>query len=104
MITGKGNIAVSRKHGKFIADHVIASYLGVAAPGEKVDALAAASAAAGEARREQASAVAAAVKARLPLSPEAADRIDARVAARWKEIGYAGYRDWVRKVTPPDMR
>ncbi|NUN53035.1 MAG: hypothetical protein HUU06_09670, partial [Planctomycetaceae bacterium] len=61
VITGKGNIAVSRKHGKFIAEHVMASYLGVAAEGEKVDALAAASERISDARREQAGRVAAEV-------------------------------------------
>ncbi len=104
VVTGKGNIAVSRKHGKFVAEHVIASYLGVAAPDQKVDALAAATERIADARREQAFAVADAVKARPPLSPGAVEGIRRRVAERWNALGYPGYRDWIRKVTPPDMK
>ncbi len=104
VVTGKGNIAVSRKHGKFIADHVIASYLGVAAPEQKVDALAAASAAAGEKSREQAGKVADAVKAKPPLSADAVASLRKRVADRWKALGYDGYRPWIAKVTPADLK
>jgi NADPH-dependent glutamate synthase beta subunit-like oxidoreductase len=104
VVTGKGNIAVSRRHGKQIADHVIASYLGVAEGNGKVDALAAAAAAAGERVRVEAGKVADHVKAKPSLAPEAVERIRGRVADRWKSLGYPGYRDWIRKVTPPDMR
>ena len=104
VVTGKGNIAVSRRHGKFVAEHVAAAWLGVAAPGERADALAAAAAGAAAARREQAEAVAAAVKERPPLAPEAWERIRSRVEGRAKEIGYTGYREWIRKVTPPDLQ
>jgi NADPH-dependent glutamate synthase beta subunit-like oxidoreductase len=104
VVTGKGNIAVSRKHGKFVADHVIASYLGVAGNGEKVDALAAASEGAAAATRAQATAVASAVQERPPLKPEAVARIRERVAARHREIGFEGYRAWIQRVTPPDMQ
>jgi hypothetical protein len=103
VITGKGNIAVSRKHGKFIAEHVIASYLGVGGNGAP-NAIAAATAGAAAATREQAAAVAGAVKAKPPLSAAAVEGIRAKVAARWKALGYPGYREWIRKVTPPDMR
>lgn len=104
VVTGKGNIAVSRRHGKQVADHVVASYLGVAVDGEKVNAIAAAGERAAEATRAQASAVAAAVKERPPLSPGAVERIRERVAARHREIGYKGYREWIARVTPPDMQ
>jgi NADPH-dependent glutamate synthase beta subunit-like oxidoreductase len=104
VVTGKGNIAVSRKHGKFVADHVIASYLGLTPEGERVDAIAAASEGAASATRAQAASVAAAVKERPPLSAEAVARIRDRVAARHREIGFTGYRDWIRRVTPPDMQ
>jgi NADPH-dependent glutamate synthase beta subunit-like oxidoreductase len=104
VVTGKGNIAVSRKHGKFVAEHVIASYLGVAGPGEKVDALAAASERIADARREQAGRVASIVKERPPLSADAVASLRARVAERQKALGYAGYREWIAKVTPPDLK
>jgi len=83
---------------------VIASYLGVAAPAEKVDAVAAAAAGAAAAKKEQAAAVANEVKAKPALAPAAVEGIRAKVAARWNQIGYSGYREWIRKVTPPDMR
>ncbi|MCK6479739.1 MAG: hypothetical protein L6R43_06210 [Planctomycetes bacterium] len=104
VITGKGNIAVSRKHGKFIAEHVMASYLGVAAEGEKVDALAAASERISDARREQAGRVAAEVGAKPPVGAEALARIRAKVAERHRALGYTSYRAWIDAVTPADMR
>jgi ferredoxin--NADP+ reductase len=104
VVTGKGNIAVSRKHGKQIADYVIASYLGVAGPGEKVDALAAASAAGNARVREETSKIAAAVQERPALSAQALAGIRKRVAERQKALGYSGYREWIKKVLPPDMR
>ena len=103
VVTGKGNIAVSRKHGKHIAEHVMASYLGVAGEGQQVDALAAASERISDARREQASAVAAEIGRKPPVSPEALARIRKNVAARHGALGYTGYRAWIAKNSPPDM-
>lgn len=103
VVTGKGNIAVSRKHGKFVAEHVMASYLGVAGEGEKVDALAAASERIADGRREQAAAVADAVQAGAPITADALARIRARVAERHRALGFTGYGEWIAKVTPPDM-
>ena len=104
VVTGKGNIAVSRKHGKFIADHVMASYLGVAAPGEKVDAVAAATAAAAAAKAEQAAKVADHVNGRPALAAEAVASIRRRVAERQKAIGFESYKGWIAKVSPADMK
>jgi len=104
VVTGKGNIAVSRRHGKLIAEHVVASYLGVAGDGVKADALAAASERIAEGRREQVEAVAARVNARPPIAAEALAAIRRRVAERHRQLDYAGYRAWIAKVTPPDMR
>jgi len=104
VVTGKGNIAVSRRHGKMVADHVIAAYLGVGDGAERAGAVAAASAVAAAARREQASAVAARVAERPPLPPDAVAAIRGRVAERQRAIGYDGYRAWIDRVTPPDMR
>jgi ferredoxin--NADP+ reductase len=104
VVTGKGNIAVSRKHGKFIAEHVMASYLGVAAPDQKVDALAAASERISDARREQVSKVAEHVNGKPALAADAVASIRKRVAERQKALGFEGYRAWIAKVTPADMR
>jgi ferredoxin--NADP+ reductase len=102
VVTGKGNIAVSRKHGKQIADHVIANYLGLGAPGAAGEAVAAGAAAAGAAAREGAAAVAAAVKEKPPLDPAAVGGIRRRVEERWKALGFEGYRAWISKTSPPD--
>jgi ferredoxin--NADP+ reductase len=104
VVTGKGNIAVSRKHGKFIAEHVMASYLGVAAPGERVDALAAAAERIADARREEVGKVADHVNAKPALGAEAVASIRKRVAERQKALGFTGYRAWIAGVSPPDMR
>ncbi len=103
VITGKGNIAVSRKHGRLIADHVIADYLGIG-EGERADAVAAAGAAIADARRAQAEAVAGAVSARPAIAPEAARAIADRVQERWRAIGYDGYRSWMDRVSPAGTR
>jgi ferredoxin/flavodoxin---NADP+ reductase len=104
VVTGKGNIAVSRKHGKLIAEHVMASYLGVAGPGEQVDALAAASDRIAAARKEEVGRIADHVNGRPPLSPEAVASIRKRVAERQKALAFPGYRGWIARVTPADMR
>ena len=104
VVTGKGNIAVSRKHGKLIAEHVMASYLGVATPEQQVDALAAASERIGDARREQVTRVAEHVNGKPALSAEAVASIRRRVAGRQEALGFTGYRAWIAKVSPPDMR
>jgi len=104
VVTGKGNIAVSRKHGKLIADHVMASYLGVATADQKVDAVAAAAARIADARKEQVSKVADHVNGRPPLAAEAIASIRRKVADRQKTLGFPGYKAWIAKVSPPDMR
>jgi NADPH-dependent glutamate synthase beta subunit-like oxidoreductase len=104
VVTGKGNIAVSRKHGRFVAEHVAAAWLGVTGPEQRAEALGAAAAAAAAATAQKAAAVAAAVKERPPLAAGAWEKIRSRVAARQQEIGYKGYRAWIQSVTPPDMQ
>jgi ferredoxin--NADP+ reductase len=94
VITGKGNIAVSRKHGKQIAEHVLAHYLGVGGEG-RAEAMAGAAAAVAAANRERAEAVADAVAGRPALEPGAFDALRRRVAARQKAVGYADYASWI---------
>ena len=104
VVTGKGNIAVSRKHGRFVAEHVAAAWLGISGQEGRAEAIAGAAAAAAAAKAEKAAAVAAAVKERPPLGPGVWDRIQSRVAARQRELGYTGYRAWIQSVTPSDLQ
>jgi ferredoxin--NADP+ reductase len=94
VITGKGNIAVSRKHGKQIADWVIAHYLGVGGAGRE-EAMATVAAAAADARHQQAEAVARAVASRPALAPSAFDGIRRRVAERQAAVGFRDYASWI---------
>jgi len=106
VVTGKGNIAVSRRHGKQVADWVIEHYLGVGAgtQAERAAAVGDAVAKASDQRKEQAVAVAAAVAERPPLPPGTAAAIRRRVAERQRAVGFRAYAEWIRSVTPPDMK
>ncbi|MHB8383590.1 MAG: ferredoxin--NADP reductase domain-containing protein [Candidatus Binataceae bacterium] len=98
VLTGKGNIKDSLESGTEVGTRIAAAYLGLS---DESFALAEgarhAAAAAGEA-------IAGAIDAREKLAPEAIDAILRRVEERQRAIGYAGnYRDWIAKVTPPDL-
>ena len=95
VVTGKGNIAVSRKHGRFIADHVVANYLGVGDGAAKGGPAGVA-----EARRAEADAVANRVVERPALDAGTIAAIRNRVAARHATLGYTGYRAWIDAVSP----
>ncbi|MEO1230590.1 MAG: hypothetical protein AAFZ18_16960 [Myxococcota bacterium] len=97
VVTGKGNIVASRRHSKFIGDHVARAYLGL--DDEGAEALAEK---VGTAGAEKAEAVAAQVAATAaPVSPEARASLDARVAARQSEVGFGGdVRAWIADHPP----
>jgi NADPH-dependent glutamate synthase beta subunit-like oxidoreductase len=102
VVTGKGNIVASRKHGSFIAEHVAERFLGLSEEGhagEESIADAAAEAAGAVARQ-----VASEIEAQPPIDPETLAAILARVAARQRAVGYDGdYKGWIERVTPPDL-
>jgi NADPH-dependent glutamate synthase beta subunit-like oxidoreductase len=101
VITGKGNIAVSRRHSVEITSHVVESFLGLAnghAGEERL--LEGTSAAAAENGRK----IAEWVAGRPPLPTTDAQRVLARVQERQRAVGYDGnYRAWLARVTPPDL-
>jgi NADPH-dependent glutamate synthase beta subunit-like oxidoreductase len=101
VVTGKGNIVASRKHSIEVTSHLIERYLGLGDGHDGEEALFAASAS-----NARAAAAKLAEVATTP-TPLPADRIETilrRVAERQKAVGYAGsYRDWIAKVTPPDL-
>jgi NADPH-dependent glutamate synthase beta subunit-like oxidoreductase len=97
VITGKGNIAVSRRHARDLTDQVAARYLGVGnqAPTELP----------GEAElRAEAEARAEVADRTLPELPESVRQaLGERVRARQREVGYdRDYHAWIARVTPPD--
>jgi hypothetical protein len=102
VVTGKGNIAVSRRHGKFVADHVAAAYLGLAdGPLTAEEGIATDRQAA---TRDQVGKIAGDLQRRAPLPPETVDAILARVRERQRAVGFDGdYAAWIRRVTPPDL-
>ncbi len=102
VVTGKGNILASRKHSVRVTTHVIEEYLGLSdGRHEGEEAML-------EMATEEGDAAAAEVVATLerksPLAPEAVEALLARVAARRAAVGWtSSYRDWLDRVTPPDL-
>ncbi len=99
VLTGKGNIKDSLESGTGIGIHVAESYLGLT--GDQVSL----SEAAREAAAREGEIIAEAVDARAPLDSAAIAQILARVKERQRAVGYGGsYREWIRRVTPPDLQ
>ncbi|HVA78175.1 MAG TPA: hypothetical protein VNF27_09780 [Candidatus Binataceae bacterium] len=98
VLTGKGNIKDSLESGTEVGIRIAEAYLGLS---DESFALAEgprhAAATAGEA-------IADALAARAKLEPAAIAAIIRRVEERQRSVGYTGtYRDWIAKVTPPDL-
>jgi ferredoxin--NADP+ reductase len=102
VVTGKGNIVASRKHGAEVAGYVIEQFLGLGdADHRGEEALAAP---ARQAAQAFADAVAREIAERPRLEPPALARLLAKVGEAQKAAGYDGdYRAWIRRVTPPDL-
>ncbi len=99
VLTGKGNIKDSLESGTEIGTIVAESYLGL---NDKPLSLA-------EVVRQnvdaEAAKIGAAMDRRGDLSSEQVDAILAKVRARQQAVGYNGnYREWIAKVTPPDLQ
>jgi NADPH-dependent glutamate synthase beta subunit-like oxidoreductase len=75
VVTGKGNIVASRKHAARVGKKVAEEYAQLAE----------------EIRRQP------------PLDPARREQLLARVRARQAAVGYADYRSWIERVTPPDF-
>jgi NADPH-dependent glutamate synthase beta subunit-like oxidoreductase len=101
VVTGKGNIVASRKHSIDVTSYLIERYLGLGDGHDGEEALFEKIASRARAAAEKVSEMA------TTPTPLPADRIETilqRVAGRQKTVGYAGsYRDWLAKVTPPDL-
>ncbi|MGH7780847.1 MAG: hypothetical protein ACREQR_13585 [Candidatus Binataceae bacterium] len=99
VLTGKGNIKDSLESGTAVGIRIAEAYLGLS------DESVALAEGARKAAAAEGEAIAAAIAARGDkLAPEAIARIMQRVEERQRAVGYAGnYRDWIGKVTPPDL-
>ncbi len=98
VLTGKGNIKDSLESGTEVGTRIAEAYLGLS---EESVALA-------EGARHVATttgeAIADALSTRAKLAPEAVQAIMRRIEERQRAVGYAGnYREWIAKVTPPDL-
>jgi NADPH-dependent glutamate synthase beta subunit-like oxidoreductase len=101
VVTGQGNIAISRKHSKRVSDVVVARYLGVGdgVLDEKEGVMKAAESMGAEA----AAAVQAHVEKLPKLEPGKLASIASQVETRQRAVGFAGDLDaWIKQVTPPD--
>jgi hypothetical protein len=90
-VTGKGNILVSRKHGRTVSQRMLEQYLlGTASGYEEVFAEAA------SVTKERVAAVAARLSGQAPLPAERVSSLLSKVEALQARIGYAGnYREWI---------
>jgi ferredoxin--NADP+ reductase len=100
VLTGKGNIKDSLVSGTEIGVHVAERYLGLAEDGARFEL-------SEETRRDaaaEAETIAADVEHRAGLGPDAIERIEKLVRERQAAVGYdGGYREWIKKMTPPDL-
>ncbi|MCG3134705.1 MAG: hypothetical protein HMLKMBBP_02051 [Planctomycetes bacterium] len=96
VVTGQGNIAISRRHAKTVSDELVAKYLGVGSG--PLDGTAGGPAAA-EDRGAAAAAAVLAHLARFPkLEPSKLSEIAGKVRGCWSRSGYAGdLAAWVAK-------
>jgi len=102
VVTGKGNIAASRKHGVFVSTHLVEKFLGLDGgdhDGEEAFFQATSANAEHAARR-----IADWSAGRRRLTPPQAEAVLARVRARQQVVEYdCSYREWITRVTPPDL-
>jgi NADPH-dependent glutamate synthase beta subunit-like oxidoreductase len=99
VLTGKGNIKDSLESGTEVGTRVAEAYLGLS--DDSVDL------AEGARRQAQAqgAAIGAALSPRAKLAREQIESILRRVRERQRAVGYdANYRQWIARVTPPDLQ
>ncbi len=102
VVTGKGNIMLSRRHSTEVSLRLIDHFLGLD-KGEHAGEERLLAPIAGTAG-DTAARVADTVSQRPPLSPEQVDGLLHRVRARQQAVGYTGgYHEWIERVTPADL-
>jgi NADPH-dependent glutamate synthase beta subunit-like oxidoreductase len=102
VVTGKGNIAASRKHAGHVAEEVIAAFLGVGERGH-VGEEAVLDAARAE-TRAKAETIAKRVAEKAPHDAAAMAKLRDAVRALQQRVGHTGdYAAWIARVTPADL-
>jgi hypothetical protein len=100
VVTGQGNIDVSRKHAASVSQYILENYLGVGNGDRDFSSvLQAAEAKAGD----QLGKVQEFLKTHQPLPAAQVNSILERVQQRWNQIGYTSYRSYIQSVMPPDL-
>lgn len=100
VVTGQGNIDLSRKHAASVSKLVLENYLGVGNGNRDISAVSDGGRNRGQ---EQAEKVKEYLQGKEPLLPEKVNAILARVGSRMREVGYTTYREYILKVTPSDL-
>ena len=99
VVTGKGNIDVSRRHATSVSQRILEDYLGVGNGDRSVLTCEATEAAV----REQVEKIQNFLRGKTPLAISQVNSIVERVHQRWQQIGYTAYREFIKSVTPPDL-
>jgi ferredoxin/flavodoxin---NADP+ reductase len=101
VLTGKGNIKDSLESGTAVGTHVAEAYLGVADDGSRASLADGAR----QVAHLEGETIALSIVARPMLQPEEITDIIRRVRIQQSAVGYDGsYRQWIAKVTPPDLQ
>jgi NADPH-dependent glutamate synthase beta subunit-like oxidoreductase len=102
VVTGKGNIVASRKHSARVTTHVIEGYLGLGNGRHQGEEALLAQLT--EDADEAVAQLAETLRHKPPLAPETVAALLARVQARRAAVGCtSSYREWLERVTPPDL-
>jgi hypothetical protein len=100
VVTGKGNIVASRKHATQVSETAIEAYLGISDDeSSRNEALAAVAQNNGAA--ETADNVLASLGSATAPSAEQAAKLQSKISARQKEIGFSDYQSWMESVGEP---
>jgi NADPH-dependent glutamate synthase beta subunit-like oxidoreductase len=103
VVTGQGNIAISRKHAKKVSDVVLQEYLGLGEkPLDEPEGVLKNAEARGA---DAAGAVMESLNGKDRLAPEKLQELVEKARARGSEVGYDGNFDaWIEANTPPDLQ
>lgn len=99
VVTGRGNIDVSRKHAAAVSQRILEDYLGVGDGNRDLSSVYGSQEAGVQ---QKVGKVQDYLREKAPLAPSQIDSILARVHQRWESIGYTSYRDYIKKVRPAE--
>jgi NADPH-dependent glutamate synthase beta subunit-like oxidoreductase len=100
VVTGKGNIEVSRKHAASVSKKILENYLGLGNGDRDISFV---HEAAEDRTRRQLEDVQNFLRGKTPLAVPQVNAIMSRVHERLQQVGYTSYRQFLNAVTPPDL-